>query len=165
METLYIFVEGSDDERYFNWYFNKPNVKLFKYANEKVEKTNKFIKSIKSMPNSNYLFISDSDGHDINERIGELKRKYSNLDDSNIFISCYEIESWYFSGLTNEKCQKFKIKYLGCTDCLTKEMFNNNLPIRLDRISFMIEILNQYSTDNAIKLNQSFSYFYQNYSY
>ena len=64
-KRLYIFVEGADDARFFgdavkpkfeekyNW------VEIISYANMKKEKVKNFLKSIKAMSDSSYLFIAD----------------------------------------------------------------------------------------------------------
>ena len=63
---LYIFVEGSDDERFFSYLKDKilmskyAYVEIPTYAGEKKSKIKSYISSIESM-NSKYIFVADKD--------------------------------------------------------------------------------------------------------
>ena len=72
MEYFLIFVEGSDDERFVNSVLEKENVKIIKYAKEKKEYINNYIKSIKSMPNCDYIVICDIDSKSLIQKKNEI---------------------------------------------------------------------------------------------
>lgn len=56
---LFIFVEGPDDRNYFEAVFGKQfkDYKIIEYSREKKEKISEYLRSINSMPNSDYLFL------------------------------------------------------------------------------------------------------------
>lgn len=51
MECFFVFVEGPDDERFITSVLGNDKIKVIKYAREKKEYINRYIKSIKSIPN------------------------------------------------------------------------------------------------------------------
>lgn len=160
--NLIIFVEGPDDERFFKKYFEKySNVIPYKYAVQKKENVKKYLKSLRSMNNCDYLFFADSDGKDVEEKKKEIIEKFGIYDESKVFIVCYEIESWYLAGINNVSKQKLKIKKkFNCTDKLTKEFFVSSMPSQFEsKIDYMIEILKNYDFNFACDKNKSYSSF------
>lgn len=165
-KQLYIFVEGEDDERFFDKIIrfklsSKYNsINIIKYAKMKKDKVNNFIISIKKM-NADYIFAHDIDNTvSTTSKKSEIKHMLKNIDEDKIFIVIKEIESWYLAGLNNEKCQMLKIPIIKNTDEITKESFNSIIPDNFDsRIAFMIEILKNFSIKVAIQKNKSFKYF------
>lgn len=160
MGILYIFVEGNDDERFYRWYFNNKNVSVIKYAQEKRDKINNFIKSIKKIPNVDYIFTADTDGKSLEEKKGEIIRLYSNCEYEKIVVAQMEIESWYLAGLDQAMSTKFRIKYYISTDNIAKENFKDLVPKSYSPMSFMIEILKSYNLEVAITKNLTFRCFY-----
>lgn len=155
---MHIFVEGPDDERFFSKIYGKywGEFVPIKYAGWTHQKINNFIRSIDSMPDCDYIFLGDADGQPINEKKRILVNCFPNLDENRIFIVQYEIESWYYAGISAEKCRDLKLKhYIYNTDALTKEMFNSKLPQRVDRKIIMAEILRIYELELALKRNAS----------
>lgn len=59
--VLFVFVEGPDDERFITSVLGNDKIKVIKYAREKKEYINRYIKSIKSIPNYDYIVICDID--------------------------------------------------------------------------------------------------------
>lgn len=159
MEMLFIFVEGPDDERFFDGIL-KEKVKIIKYAKEKKEKINSFIKSIKATPYLDYIVLCDIDLKTLQEKRKDVKSKYSECEMEKIFVSISEIESWYLAGLDKDCSKKFKIKYINKTNDITKEKFDAMIPKNYSnaRISFMIEILKEFKIEEAIERNESFQY-------
>ncbi|NUV00458.1 hypothetical protein XO12_10285 [Marinitoga sp. 1154] len=165
-KQLYIFVEGEDDKRFFDNIIKLElsgkydSINIIRYAKMKKEKVNNFIISIKKM-NADYIFAHDIDNtvSTTSKKI-EIKHMLKNIDEDKIFIVIKEIESWYLAGLSNEKCKILKIPIVKNTDEITKESFNNMISDRFDsRITFMIEILKNFSIKIAIQKNKSFKYF------
>jgi hypothetical protein len=74
----------------------------------------------------------------------------------------YEIESWYYAGVSEDACKKMKLKHFqNNTDDLTKEDFNNKIRRLSDRKSIMLQMLNEYSLGLAVTRNTSLSVFEQ----
>lgn len=158
-----VFVEGYYDEEFFKMLFrdNIDGIIFKQYAKEKKEKIINYIKSINQMPNCDYLFFADSDGKDSIVKIQELQETYNNLDAPKIHIVCYEIESWYCAGLTQDFCSRKKIKYCSCTtDNMSKEQFVDRLPQKMMETSLTIDMLKMYSIQHALHHNMSFNRFY-----
>ncbi|NUU95801.1 hypothetical protein XO10_05830 [Marinitoga sp. 1135] len=165
-KQLFVFVEGNDDERFFEFII-KPKlsnrydlVQIIKYSEEKKEKIDNYISSIKQMK-ADYIFTNDIDNVcSIKNKKNEIKTKWKNIDEEKIFIVIKEIESWYLAGLSDEKCKLLKIRIVKNTDEITKEEFNNIISNKFEsRIAFMVEILKNFSIEIAIQKNKSFKYF------
>ena len=155
-------MEGPDDKRFFTKiygdYFGCFNPIL--YAGWPPAKINNFIYSITCMPDSDYIFFGDADGKTIEEKKNILISRYPNLDSRKVFIVQYEIESWYYAGVSTTVCQKLKMKQdIYNTDNLTKEDFNAKLPQKVDRKFIMSQILELYELNLAISRNTSLSRF------
>jgi len=166
--TLMLWVEGVDDERFFEKIIiptlneRYGNVTTLNHSQMKNAKINNFIKSIKSC-GYDYIFVVDIDlKTSVDEKKKEIKGKYPELEENNIFIIIKEIESWYLAGL-GKKYKKIKLSQLDSTDHITKEMFNSKIPKGLERIEFLQDILNSYSIDSAKSKNKSFKQFYDTY--
>lgn len=158
---LYVFVEGYDDRRFISKFLNDCDTDIIEYASDKKEKTDNFIKSIKSMPYDDYLFFADADGKTIAATKAYIKSIYTNIDIDKIIVVQYEIESWYYAGLNQVSHDKLKFKkYIHNTDSLTKEMFNSKLPKLSDRIFYMQQILNCYCVQEARQRNCSINSFF-----
>lgn len=157
---LYVFVEGYDDKRFISKFLNSCDTDIIEYASDKKEKTDNFIKSIKSMPYADYLFFADADGRTISDTKVYIKSIYPNIDMDKIIVVQYEIESWYYAGLSQTNHDKVKFKrYVYDTNSLTKEMFNSKLPKLADRIFYMQQILNCYCVQEARQRNCSINTF------
>lgn len=163
---MYIFVEGQTDRLFIVKLFIEKlsffgdQYNIIEYASKKEKKINNYIKSINSMPNTDYIFISDQDGNKNkkNERLIE----YPSLDQNKIFISVYEIESWIIAGISEKVEKKYKLKpIISDTSKITKEMFTNIKPSKIDRLEFIAYILEDYNIEKAIKLNSSFKLFFE----
>ncbi|KLO21555.1 hypothetical protein [Marinitoga sp. 1155] len=139
-KQLYIFVEGEDDKRFFDNIIKLElsgkydSINIIRYAKMKKEKekVNNFIISIKKM-NADYIFAHDIDNtvSTTSKKI-EIKHMLKNIENS----------------------------IVKNTDEITKESFNNMISDRFDsRITFMIEILKNFSIKIAIQKNKSFKYF------
>lgn len=159
---LYIFVEGTDDELYFRSVFGNQltNCQYVPYAHMKKEKLNSFIQSIGCIPHASYLFFADADGKDNPTRISELLDGCPALSSQNIWIVRYEIESWYYAGLSMSDSKKLGLRrYQEDTNTLTKEQFVAKLLRPSEKAYIMQRILELYNLACAIGRNESLSHF------
>lgn len=166
IEQLIIFVEGTTDELFIREVFNDEllrichNYIIFKYSKRKKEKVIQYITTIKKIKNWDYIFIADQDG-DLNKKNNVIS-KYNNLEEKNVFISIYEIESWIIAGISEKILKKHKINYnYTDTSIITKEKFINIIPKTMDKLEFISYILNDYDLENAVKFNESLNVFSQ----
>lgn len=161
MKYLYVFVEGLDDERFVNWYLKRLNInyKIVLYANERKDKINKFLVSIKNTEMMDYLFLGDIDFMEHTKKIDAIVKVYPKCSKDKIILVKKEIESWYLAGLDEENCRKMNIKYYINTNDITKEQFNSIKPKKYTRIDFMIEILKKFNVSCAINRNDSLKEF------
>lgn len=159
MAKLYIFVEGSDDERFFKSYYDPAKIKIIPYANMPTKDITNYLKSIQSMNNSDYLFFADADGASIDDKTEIISKKYPLCEREKIRIVQWEIESWYLAGLDSLNCAKYKIKYLPHTNDVSKEKFISMLPKGHTRVTFQIEILKCFNQEEAKNRNYSFRVF------
>jgi hypothetical protein len=170
-ELLYIFLEGTDDERYFNSViiprlkdkYKKVNPIL--YAN--MNKIN-FLKLIKTFQEQeiDYIFFTDLDSQgDNNYCVTKRKNKTiknykSKIEQEQIIVIKEEIESWYLAGITQANLKKYKIKKQNNTELINKEQFHQLIPKDFTSTKdFMIEILKEYSLEYAVGINNSLKYF------
>lgn len=164
-KQLFIFVEGEDDKRFFQHIVIPMINPIYKtiiktYAEEKKGKLEKYIKSIRNY--YDYIFIADINSSPcVIAKKESILEEYNFLDGNKTILVRHEIESWYLAGLSDKISEKFKIRTLKNTDKITKEVFNKMMNrSRFDsRIDFMVEILNHFSIETAIKKNKSFKYF------
>lgn len=168
-KMLYLFIEGDDDERFFQIII-KPilekyydSIVLWKYAKETKKKINNFLKSIKAM-NNDYLFFTDINHSPCVTATKQGKLSIlKHIKPDRIIVVIKEIESWYFAGLNIEGLKILGINHKNIpdiTDNLTKEQFNRLIPDKFDsRIDFMQEILKYFSLRTAKQKNKSFGYF------
>jgi hypothetical protein len=167
-KIFFAFLEGEDDERFFNkiilpFYEKKYDyVVRIQYAQKKKSKINDYLKTIKSM-GADHIFFADIDNIKcITDKKNKIKKKYKFLKylNTNILVVIKEIESWYYAGLTKTICRKLKIKDINNTDMFTKEQFDQYAyKLSGSKINFMVEILKNYSIPTAKKKNKSFRYF------
>jgi len=169
---LYIFVEGSDDERFFRKIIEPElrkrysSIKIVQYAQMSKDKKKSFIKSIQSI-RADYIYVTDiNDEPCVTAKKQKVQKELKNIDSDKIVVLIKEIESWYVAGLSDSVIRKFKIKNLNTvtTDDIDKEKFEKLIPKRFDsRIDFMIEILKNFSIKVAAQKNRSFNYFIKKY--
>ena len=158
IDMLYIFVEGPDDERYVNRVISPlvGECEVVKYATLTQGKINNFIRSINCMPSRDYLFLGDADGKNISDKKADLLHKYVSLDANKTYIVEYEIESWYYAGLSETDARKLKMKhYVLQTDTLTKEQFYAKMLNISEKRYIMDSILDSYLFPLAVTRNRS----------
>lgn len=170
-KRLYIWIEGDDDERFFDGII-KPKLQskydyvgFWQYAQVKEEKNNNFLNSIKAM-GADYIFVADINSAQC-VTVKKQKVDIKNIDRDRIIILIKEIESWYLAGLDSKNAKKFRIAphRIRTTDNVIKEQFDNLIPEKFDdsRIDFMSEILKHFCIETAKVKNKSFNYFVRKY--
>jgi hypothetical protein len=169
---LYIFVEGDDDDRFFNkivrdLFKNKyDEIEIHGYSQKTGEYINAFLKSIGKM-GADYICQSDLDEAPCaSKRKERLKERFSGFEENRIIVVKVEIESWYLALLDDNACRRFKIRpsKIKNTDHITKEQFDALIPKKFDsRVDFMVEILECASIETAKQRNTSFKYFIDKY--
>lgn len=93
MECFFVFVEGPDDERFITSVLGNDKIKVIKYAREKKEYINRYIKSIKSIPNYDYIVICDIDLKSLVEKKNAILAQFPDCEVEKIIVSIAEIES------------------------------------------------------------------------
>jgi len=166
-KELWIFVEGNDDERFFEQirsflskeygYIHRP----WKYAQKPKRRIRNFLDSLRDM-GASCLFVADiNQSTCVTAKKSSLKKKCgARLDAHKVIIVVKEIEGWYLAGLDNRSCKALGIDPVASTDNITKEDFNRLIPAKFQsRIDFMIEVLKRFSPKTARRKNRSFAYF------
>lgn len=166
MKYIYFFVEGTTDNLFITKLFIEKlslfgdQCNIIEYAVKKDKKIDSYINSINSIPNADYIFISDQDGK--KDKKKERLLQYPSLNPNKLFISIYEIESWIIAGVSDRIVKKYKLKpIVSDTSSITKEIFNSMVPSKIDRLEFISYILDDYNVQRAMELNQSFKCFYE----
>jgi hypothetical protein len=163
---LFLLVEGDDDERFVKRIVipklgaRYDFVQAWKFAQERKEKVNAFLRSIKSM-GADYLLLADLNTYPCFPKKKEaLLQVFTELESTKTVIVVREIESWYLAGLEDDNPLGVQVP----TDAsgVTKEQFNDTMPKGLDsRIAYMIEVLKHFDIRTAVARNPSFLYFAQ----
>ena len=183
---LYVLLEGYDDVRFFEGVIEPifaeqyDYVHFWTYSQQKKEKVNDFLNSIRAMQTdglADSLLVADLDESpcvtDRKERVfstfraleGNVGAVASLLFATEVLIVCKEIESWYLAGLSDTSCQRIGISVsFSSTDQITKEQFDRLNPGRFKtRIQFMEAILQSFDLETARSQNRSFQYFMRKY--
>jgi len=167
---LYIFIEGDDDERFFQRILiphlrkSYDYIKLVPYANDPDLKVNQNIESINSMDFASIIFTSDYDQAPCySYQKNKETEAYKHLHRDNIFIVREEIESWYAAGISEALVQNYKLQPHTTTDQMKKEEFLTLVPPRIGRLQFILQILGDYDLGLACKKNSSLNYFIEKY--
>lgn len=161
---LFIFVEGSADERLLKVFYPDNQSKYIKYSEKSYKAVNNYLRGLKRS-NLDYLFFADADKLDIEERERAVLEKYKDCEQEKIRVVQLEIESWYIAGI-NQKCSSaLNLKYLRNTDDITKEQFNAMIPKQFkgSKIDFMLELIKCFDSNEAISKNKSFRMFFEKY--
>lgn len=171
---LYVFLEGPDDERFFNAVIRPllaAEIDFFKiimYSTKTSSVIQSILKTVKAQTNLKYLFFCDHDTQGdsslcITKRKEKICEKYGQQPElTRIFVVREEVESWYLAGITAVNKQKFKLPTFTTTDHITKEDFLAMMPKQFTSSNdFMIEVLKEYSLQYAVSeaTNTSLRYF------
>ena len=161
----YLFVEGPDDERLIASLFAATEDKrIYQYSNKRHRDVAKFIKVINQKADWKYVFFTDSDTKNPCDRKNDIKSKWPDLDEEKIIVVCIEIESWYYAGMSQALCEKYKIKYQYDANNICKEQFTTLIAqSRLSRHEILIEAATHFDINLAQRRNSSFKSFYKQY--
>ena len=105
---LFVFVEGSDDERFFRHYYSDSTVKIVQYAHMSNKDLTAYLNSINAMQESDYIIITDSDGAEIEAKRKKFIEKHPCCEATKVFVSKREIESWYLAGFSQDNAEKYR---------------------------------------------------------
>lgn len=158
IDMEFIFVEGPDDERYIKRILSPliGECNIVEYSTLTQKKINQFIQSVDCMASCDYIFLGDADGKTIEERKLCLLEKYQSLSPEKTFVVQYEIESWYYAGVTEAEAKKMKLKHFVLkTDMLTKENFYSKISRMSEKRIIMDNMLEVYSLEYAVTRNDS----------
>ena len=166
---LYVWVEGTDDERFFErtvratFEQRYDQVSVVRYAKRKGTKIRGYLNSIKAM-GADCILLADINAEPcVTAKKERLRQRYGVGSDS-VIVVIKEVEGWYLAGLGDEGSAELGLPVLKNTDSLTKEGFNSLMPQRFgSRIDFMVEILKRFSRETARRKNRSFRYFAERY--
>lgn len=165
--TLYILLEGNDDERFFRTLLvprllrRYRSVKIWKYAREKRKKILRLIRVI-LRTGAEVLYVRDlNSAPSIRVKKREIRTCYEDtIPERSMIVVVMEIESWFMAGPPPSVLNTFGINLPnGSTDTLTKEGFNRLIPSGMARIQFLNELLAHYDFEWATRRNASFEYF------
>ena len=163
-DELYIFVEGPTDRLFIENVFGKilrkdyKNYYIVEYAVKDKKKVNNYINTINQMKNADYVFIADQDGN-CNKKERTLA-KYNKLEKEKVFLSVYEIESWIIAGISRKFVEKYNLKFnTQNTSNITKEIFKDLVPSKMDEMEFISTILENYDIKSAVCANESLGKF------
>ncbi len=167
---LYIFVEGTDDDRFFERLI-EPQMqsqyaysKIVRYAQLSKKDRRKLIQSVYAQ-NADIIFVHDMDENPcVTLAKSKLTETYPYLDEQDITIVIREIESWYPAGLSDADMERMLGRVLPETDAITKERFDDLLLRKTERIDAMLTMLDSFSVEEAVKRNDSFRYFVEKYN-
>lgn len=167
---LFIFVEGSDDVRFFETIIKPRFVQLFDsvelitFACTKSVKVDRFIRGINAMKQS-YIIVTDIDFEkSVPAKKSIILSRFSEADFQHIMVIIKEIESWYLAGIDDNGAKALGIHVPARTDFVTKEHFIGLIPRYYpSKIAFMIEILKHFSLSVAVEKNKSFRFFIDHY--
>ena len=167
--TLYIFVEGPDDKRFFekiiipileNRYLE---IKIIEYAGWSPDEISPFMRSMNKNPDwATYIFVHDFDVDScITKKKANLCETYFPLKEEYLYIVVTMIESWYLSGTSNYVLRKNRIRTSveEIPSNANKEYFERLISSGSnDRVKVMTNILDNFSIDVAVVKNKSFKY-------
>ena len=172
-KILFIFIEGHMDKLLFEKSLitlleNKYNhIQHIEHAQLTDDYVNKFIHSIDSIHNAEYIYVVDLDNAPcITEKKNIINNKFSSIDLNRVLIVVKEIEGWYLAGADKEMLKTIGINIQELikpewnTNIIDKEKFLSLQPKQFtSEIDFRSEVIKAFKCKNAIKNNKSFNYF------
>ena len=164
---LYVFVEGTDDERFFERIVkprlesNYDHIDIIQYAQDTDKKLRSFLLSVRGIEGADLIWVCDNDSAQcVTKRKQDAKRCLPAIADNPIVVVVMKIESWYLAGLDAEGSRALGVKNQARTDDITKEMFSKIRPNRVkSNREFMLTILEHFCMETAQHKNRSFRYF------
>ena len=164
---LYVWVEGGDDELFFNRVVrpllaSRYNViEVVPYAQRPPTWRGSYIGNIRSTRDASYIYVTDLNAAPcVTAKKAAIRGGMRQVEDDRVMVVVPEIEGWYLAGLDSEHSARLGINEPDATDQITKERFEQLQPSRFEsKLDFMLELLDGFSVAAARAQNQSFDYF------
>ena len=171
MPRLNIFVEGSDDVRFFERTLTPAlgarydEVRLIPYASLRRIVVDRLIRGIERLGDE-YVIVADIDAEpSVRAKKGVILRRFDRAEPGAIAVVVMEIESWYVAGADDGFLRECGLSPPGSTDLLTKEEFNALVPRRyISRVEFMLDLLESFSLERGGDRNRSLEFFLRRYA-
>jgi hypothetical protein len=168
---LIVFVEGDDDERFFDAVLREriapkyQSVRVWRYARERLKRVEDLLRSAQAM-GAEYLYFADiDDAPCVAAKKERIQGKLPRLDAARIAVVVAEIESWYLAGLDQARSKRLGVRPCRNTDAVTKEEFDCMIPSRFrTRTEFMVEVMKLFSTETAKQKNRSLRHFLERHN-
>jgi hypothetical protein len=163
-ERAYVLLEGDRDADFFNSILYQLFKKKFriieewKYSQEEIEDTRKFINKAKK---GTCIFLHDFDKSNCFTEVKKVvKDLWAELDETEIHIVKDEIESWYLAGISIKSSKKMGItnQHLN-TENISKGDFLNLKPRGMTKTVFYETFLMSYDLEKAKDRNLSLKRF------
>ncbi len=165
---LFLFVEGDDDERFFQRvivpFFEKryDNIKIVTYAKRKKDYLEKFVRSMRSM-GADYLIVRDLDWHPCVTAAKEsLLQRCPQAEPGRIQVVKAEIESWYCAGIPegDRDWGNLSVARTADTEPITKENCLTAMATgKPTLLPALLSLLERFDRERAASRNASFRYF------
>ncbi len=168
---LYVFVEGTDDERFFERLV-KPRLEesydqidIVQYAQDTHRKLRSFLLSVRMIEGADIIWVCDNDvARCVSERKQQVRKCLPAIGNTPIVVVVMKIESWYLAGVDAQGSHGLGIKNQARADDITKEKFSKIRPKRVkSNREFMLAILDLFCIETAQQKNRSFRYFCQKF--
>jgi hypothetical protein len=167
--SLYILVEGDDDELFFEKVlkkcFNKKydEVYIIQWRQKSKERLNNYLDNLETEEYP-YIFVADFRRICISQTKDDLTQTYETLGPAHIAVVRKEIESWCIAGLDRSACERLGIPETHRTEGLGKRRFDSMMPKRYKTVAeFMMDIFREYSIDVARTKNDSIAHLLDTY--
>ncbi len=170
MSSLFVFVEGSDDERFFRRVLcpcleqHYDRVRIVRYAQTRNRKIRNFIHTLEQR-STEYVLVRDSNHYPcVTAAKRGTARRYGIGDEQRIMVVKPEIEAWYVAGLDLQTLLRLANEIeLEVPDRVTKEWLNSVIPPEMPRSTFMAKILDEFDLAVARQRSESLRYFLKRY--
>ncbi len=163
-KRLTIFVEGVDDQRFFQRLLKplleqKYSVRFVKYAQLTKKRVVGHLRSADRT--GDYIFVRDLDWVPCySGRFDSINRQYPFELNRRRFVGVkYEIESWYLAGVTTSWLKEVGASLIDSKNYATKEQFERVCPPGMTPTEFMISLLDQFDLQLGCRNNESLRYF------
>jgi hypothetical protein len=116
--TLYLFVEGRDDERFLEQQIvprlsGRPRVRFVRYQNLPRNEIRKYLRAVNAQ-GASYAFLRDQDDFACHPSvIAHLRSRFRELTPSNVHVVVRSIEAWYLGGVDEAGCRQLGLSWSG----------------------------------------------------
>lgn len=167
MATVYVLLEGPDDERFFQSVLRPrlaetySTIRTYLYAQRSKKDVETYVRTLNNSQ-QDYIVLADLDSslvcysgrkHALSSKIPPARR-------NSMAIVKTEIESWYLAGMSYRDCELLQIPYHTNTEHISKHEFEQ-MRMRsrsMSRPQFLTKMLCMFDVGVAKKQNASFEY-------